>query len=213
MLQCAVASWSQVDPSQCVAHTAAHQPFDVGDGTGVVQLSSAVNEHGQAGRVQGCLGVFPSVCTPATHPRVLQTGGGARPLPGILLQQRGHKIPRRLAHITEVFIREAEVQAADVDAGFLWGFIQKRGNAAEHDISQHADTPQVCCDGDRCPADELGCSKLWVTEQEVDITAVGRQLNGIPQVDEFDARSRRVEVDHDVLRLQEKFTAVQSFLG
>ncbi len=73
-------------PSQCVAHAAAHQPFDISDGPNIMQLLSSVNECGQPCRVQGRLGVLPTMCTPATHPRVLQTGSSAWPLPGILLQ-------------------------------------------------------------------------------------------------------------------------------
>lgn len=197
-------------PSQCVAHAAAHQPFDIRDGPNIMQLSPSVNECGQPCGVQGRLGVLPTVCTPAAHPRVLQTGGSARPLPGILLQRRGHKIPRRLAHIVEVFVREAEVQAADVDAGFLRRFVQKRGNAAEHHVRQHADAPHVRRDGDRRAPDELGRSKLWVSEQEVDIPAVGGQLHSIAQVDELNARSGRAEVHHDVLRLQDREADSQS---
>lgn len=206
-----VLSWSQMDcywdllPSQCVAHAAAHQPFDVGDGPNVMQLSSSVNKRCQPCCVQGCLRVLSTMCTPTTHPRVLQTGCSAWPLPLILLQHWRDKIPRRLTHIAEVFIWEAEIQAADVDASFFWWFIQKWGNATEHHVSQHSNTPHVCCNRDRCATDELWCSKLWISEQEVDITAVGGQLDCITEVNELNARCRRVEVDHDVLRLEEMF--------
>lgn len=32
--------------SQCVAHAAAHQPFDISDGPNIMQLPSSVNECG-----------------------------------------------------------------------------------------------------------------------------------------------------------------------
>lgn len=203
---CVVECWDtqSSSPSQCVAHAAAHQPLDIGDGPGIVQLPSAIDECGQPGRVQGRLGVLPTMRAPATHPRVLQTESSARPLPGILLQHRGHKIPSRLAHIMEVLVRKAEVQAADVDAGFLRGFVQKRGDATEHHVSQHADAPHVCRNRHRRPPDELRSSKLWVSKQEVDIASVGGQLDGVAEVDELNARGGRVEVDHDVLRLQDR---------
>lgn len=203
---CVVECWDtqSSSESQCVAHAAAHQPLDIGDGPGIVQLPSAIDECGQPRRVQGRLGVLPTMCAPATHPRVLQTESSARPLPGILLQHRGHKIPSRLAHIMEVLVRKAEVQAADVDAGFLRGFVQKRGDATEHHVSQHADAPHVCRNRHRRPPDELRSSKLWVSKQEVDIASVGGQLDGVAEVDELNARGGRVEVDHDVLRLQDR---------
>lgn len=195
----------RVLPSHRVAHAAAHQPFDIGDGPHVVQLPPPVNEHGQPRGVQGRFGVLSSMCTPTTHPGVLQAGGRAWPLPLVLLQHRRDEIPRCLAHVSEVFVWETEVQAADVDAGFFWRFVQKWGNAAERHISQDSDTPHVCGNGDRGAADELGRSKLWTSKQEVDIPAMGGQLDSISKVDELNARCRGVEVDHDVLRLEERF--------
>ena len=192
------------DSSQSVSHAAAHQPLDVGDGSSVVQLSSPVNERGQPGRVQRRLGVLPPVRPPTTHPRVLQTGSSARPLPGILLQHRGHKIPGRLAHVPEVFVREAEVQAADVDARFFWRFIQKRGNAAEHHVDQHTHAPHISRNRDGRPSDELRGGKLGVSEQEVHVPAVGRKLDGVAEVDELNGRRRSSEVQHDVLRLPQR---------
>lgn len=195
--------WSRLPLSQCVAQAAAHKTFDVGDRPDIVELLPAVDKCGQARAVQRDLGILSTVRSPTTHPGVLQTGGGARPLPGVLLQQRGHKIPRRLAHVTEVIVWEAEVQAADIDAGFLRRFIQKRGNAAEHDVSQHAYAPHICRHRHRRPTDQLGRSKLWVSQQKVDVAAVNRELDSIAKVDELDAGCRRVKVHHDVLRLQE----------
>lgn len=188
--------------SQCVAHATAHQPFDIGDRPDVMQLSSSVNECGQPSRIQGLLGVFPAMSTPTAHPWVLQTGGSTWSLPGVLLENRRHKVPRRLAHVTEVFIWEAKVQAADVDTRFLWRFVQKWGNAAKHDISQHTHAPHVCGYGDWGAANELRCRELWVAKQEVYVAAVGRELHGVAQVNELNAREWRVEVHQDVFRLQ-----------
>ena len=206
MLHSLAETWwcSHCSPSQCVAQTAAHKPFDVGDRPNIVELLPAVYKCGQARRVQGLLGVLSTVRAPTAHPGVLQTGCGTWPLPGVLLQQRGHKIPRRLAHVIEVFVREAEVQAADVDAGFLWRFVQKRGNSTEHHVSKHAHAPHVRRHRHRRPTDELRCGKLRVSQQEVDVAAVNRQLHRVAEVDELDAGRRGVKVHHDVLRLQEK---------
>lgn len=192
---------SSSPPSQCVAHAAAHQPFNVGDGPHVVQLSSPVDERGQSRGVQGRLGVLSAVGPAAAHPRVLQTGRSARPLPGVLLQHGRHKVPSSLAHIAEVLVWEAEVQSADVDTRLLRGFVQEGGDAAEHHVGQHAHAPHVRGYWDRRPSDELGRSELWVSQQEVDVAAVSRQLDCVAQVDELNAQSGRVEVHHDVLRL------------
>lgn len=206
MLNSLAETWwcSRFSPSQCVTQTAAHKPFDVGDGPDIVELLPAVYKCGQTRSVQGLLGVLSTVRAPTTHPGVLQAGRGTWPLPGVLLQQRGHKIPRRLAHVMEVFVWEAEVQAADVDASFLRRFVQKRGNAAEHHVSQHTHAPHVRRHRHRRTTDELRCSKLRVSQQEVDVAAVNRELDRITEVDELDAGCRGVKVHHDVLRLREK---------
>lgn len=73
-------------PLQDVAHTAAHQAFDVGDRTNIMQLFSPIDKRGQPRCVQWHFGVLSTLGAPTPHPGVLKTGSSTGSLPGILLK-------------------------------------------------------------------------------------------------------------------------------
>lgn len=57
--------------SQCVAHAAADQAFDISNWSDIVQLPPSVYKSGQACRVQRSLRVLSTMDTPSSHPGVL----------------------------------------------------------------------------------------------------------------------------------------------
>lgn len=71
------------------------------------------------------------------EPGLVQAGRGAGPPLRLALQQQAHEVAGGLAHALEVVLREAEVQAADVQARLLQALVQEGGRAAQHHVGHH----------------------------------------------------------------------------
>lgn len=103
-----------------LVHSIDDVTLDIGNGPHVVLVLAALYEAGQAGGVQGDLGVAAVV---GLQPRMLQARGCRGPPPEVFLQDDVDEIPGGVAHTTEVLMREAEVHPAHIDTGLLFALI------------------------------------------------------------------------------------------
>lgn len=107
------------------------------DGSGVVLVFPSLDEGDEPGRVQVRDVLLPGAGV--GHAARLQPGlQQARRRGGtalrLALQQQAHKVLGGGAHSLEVVVREAEVQAADVETRLLEAFIQEGRGAAQYDV-------------------------------------------------------------------------------
>lgn len=80
-----------------------------------------------------------SVCHASRlEPGLPQAGRCGGPSLRLALEQQADKVPGSCAHSLEVVLREAEVQATDVQTCLLQTFIQEGRGAAEYDIGHHS---------------------------------------------------------------------------
>lgn len=165
-----------------------------------MQLFASVYKRSQSDGVQWRFGVIPTV---SADPGVLQARGRARPFPGVLVQRGHNEVFGGLADPTEVLLRKAEVQPADVDAGLLQTLVQKRRHTAEHDVGQHPYAPNIRGQRDRGTLDELGGSKLRVPQEEMHVTVTG-DLYSITEICQLHTGQRHMEVHQQVFRLRNR---------
>lgn len=109
--------WGWLGP---LVHPIDDVALDIGNGPHVILVLAAFYEAGQAGGVQGDLGVAAIV---GLQPRMLQACGCCGPPPEVFLQDDIDEIPGRVAHTTEVLMGEAEIHPAHVDTGLLFALI------------------------------------------------------------------------------------------
>lgn len=101
-------------------------PLDEGDESGGVQVRGVSTGRWRLRVVQS----FPVYHTSRLEPGLLQTGRRRGPSLRLALKQQTHKVSGSRAHALEVVLREAEVQATDVQTCFLQTLIQEgRGTA------------------------------------------------------------------------------------
>lgn len=122
-------------------------PLDEGNESGRVQVRRLM--------VRRCARVLrPSESrgdrAPGLEPRLLQARQRSGPSLRLALEQQADEILGARAHALEVVLREAEVQAADVQTGLLQALIQERRSATEDDVCHHSCKPakRVCVSGD-----------------------------------------------------------------
>lgn len=75
--------------------------------------------------------------TSRLKPGLLQAGGCGGPSLRVALKQLTNKVPGSWTHTLEVVLREAEVQATDVQTCLLQTLIQEGRGAAQYNIRYH----------------------------------------------------------------------------
>lgn len=115
------------------------------------------------------------------QPRVLQASGSCRSPSEVFLKDYVDEIFGRMAYIAKVLVGKAEIYSAHVDACLLPAFIQKGRNAAQHDVGEHSQTPDICAQGHRSPLENFWSSKFRVSKQMMDMV-MACDLNSIFKV-------------------------------
>lgn len=175
---------------------------DASDGPCVRLVFPPVDEGDEASRVQAALRSDPPVARAGLQPRFLEAEPSRGSPAGVGAEEQAHEVPGRLADPLEVVPGEAEVQPADVQAGFLRALVQEGGGAAQQHVGHHAETPQVRGQRHGISQDQLWGGELGAAQERVDVVGAV-QLHGVTEVCDFDCRLAAGAVgDQQVLRLQ-----------
>lgn len=171
-------------PSALAKQATMQECLETGHGSQVVLMFPPLYKRDESGSVEascsrGCVGLQPLLLVQAN----LRRGTSAR----LALEQDAYQVQRCRTHAAEVVLREAEVQAADVEAGLLDTLVQERGRTAEHHVRQHAQTPEVRRQSHGLTQHQLWGGELWAAQQRVDVRGVG-EMCSITEVRQFDQR-------------------------
>lgn len=138
--------------SDVVEQAALKEGLNGPNGPNIILVFASLDEGNEPGRVQMCCVMilrrrlrvieggmcsFSVYHTSRLEPGLLQAGRRGGPSFWLTLKQQADKVPGSWAHTLEVVLREAEVQATDVQTCLLQTLVQEGRGAAEQHIGHH----------------------------------------------------------------------------